>query len=151
MHGGAAPQVRAAAAERQLDARLERLVGQLEGERCDNPLEALAQLAGEILAWKDLVRQRVSELQDLRYASNGPVGEQIRGEVILFERALDRCVKVLGMIARLDLDTRLAKITEEQAINLVRAVEVGITAAGLSGASAERARRAVAGELRLLA
>jgi hypothetical protein len=149
MHGGAAPQVRAAAAEREVDEQVRRTIGRLDASPCENPLEALAQLAGEVLAWKDALGRLVADLRTLRYDSEG-YGEQVRGEVLLFERAMDRCTKVLGLIARLDLDARLARITEQQADAMIEALQAGLTAAGVTGERAGEARRVAASHLRVV-
>ncbi|MEJ2860549.1 HGGxSTG domain-containing protein [Actinomycetospora flava] len=147
MHGGAAPQVRAAAAERALDADVRRAIGRLEVAPCDNPLEALAELAGEVLAWKDQLGRLVADLRSVRYDSEG-YGEQVRGEVLLFERAMDRCAKVLGLIARLDLDARLSRVSEQQADLVVAAVQAALDTAGVTGDRASEARAVAARHLR---
>jgi hypothetical protein len=75
---------------------------------------ALRQLAGECVSLKDLLARRVAELQSWRYESRQGQ-EQLRSEILLLERALDRCGRVLTELAKLGLDERLVRITEEQA------------------------------------
>jgi hypothetical protein len=87
----------------------------------------------------------------LRYEAAGAGTEQLRAEVSLFERALDRCTTVLATIAKLDIDARLARITELQAAAVLRAVDVAIAKAGVTGPAAVDARQAAAAELRRVA
>lgn len=49
---------------------------------------------------------------------------------------------VLGLIAKLDISTRLAQINEPQAEAVVRAVDAGLAAAGIDGEQVQRARNA---------
>jgi hypothetical protein len=146
MHGGGSPQARRAAEVRVTEARVAAVVGELVPTRCDNPVEALTQLAGEVLAWRDVLRQEVSRLTDL--ASTDEFGvERARAVVELYERALDRASRLLVAISRLDLDARIVKVTEAQAAQLARAVEQALRNCGL--ADRIDVRQAIAAELRL--
>jgi hypothetical protein len=87
----------------------------------DDPLSLLARLAAEVVAWKDAMAGQVNALTSLRYEAEGDGGgEQLRAEVALWERALDRCERVLVSMARLNIDERLAKISEERAALILR-------------------------------
>lgn len=135
-HGGAAPQVRAAAAKRESEAEIRRALARLDVAVVEDPLTELGRLAGQVVAWKDALAERVNELTSIRYAASGAGTEQLRSEVALFERAMDRCAAVLGLIAKLDIDQRLARITEQQADVVVRAVDARrVAAAQLRAAS----------------
>ena len=117
MHGGSAPQVRAKGRERAVEQKAQRALNRLAAtlgpaEPVENPLLELSKIAGEALRWKQLIAQQVAELEQLRY--QGGAGEQVRAEIALFERALDRCSTVLANIVRLNIDERLATITERQ-------------------------------------
>lgn len=130
-HGGASPQARRQQAARALDAQLQHVIRGMDIKPVENPLIALSHLAGEIIAWKDLVAAHVGELKDkLRY--EGEHAEQIRGEVILYERSLDRAVHVLSQIARLKIDERLAAISEAQVLQMTRILEGSLDAIGLT-------------------
>lgn len=151
-HGGRAPQVKAAAerrlAEAELQEELHEELGRLNIEAVGNPLMALGQLAGEIMAWKTLVAKRVSRLKDIGYA--GEYGEQVKAEVLVFERALDRCASVLATIARLNIDERLAAIDAATKLMVIRALEAGLASQGVVGPAASAAKKVAARHLRLL-
>jgi len=117
----------------------------------DNPLAALAGLAGEIVTVKDIFRERVARLQEesWRYQDDKG-GEQLRAELALYERALDRSARVLADIARLKIDERLAAITEAQG-QMVAAVIVAVLERLDLGEQAGRVRELVAVELERLA
>lgn len=154
MHGGGSRKVKAAAAARVAEAKAQRELGRLAAvqgpaEPVADPLTALARLAGEVLRWKDLLAEHVAELQALRYGGEG--GEQIRGELVLFERALDRCSTVLATIAKLDIDERLARIEEAKAALVLRAIEAALDAAGVAGEARVEAKRVAARQLRSVA
>lgn len=117
-------------------------------EPCADPLIELQKLAGQVIAWKQLLAEQVAQLAEWRYTAPGSGTEQLRAEVALFERAMDRCLHVLTAIAKLDLDNRLARITEQQAAAVVRAVSAAITAAGITGTAAAEARATAARHLR---
>lgn len=146
-HGGASPRAKAKVERDRVEGELRELASTLAAPPVDNPLEALSALAGEINAWKDFLAEKLTELNTLRYS--GEHAEQIRGEVVLYERALDRAVSVLTSIARLNIDERLAAIGEVQAAMLEGAMEAALTALGLSLEEKTRAWDAAAAHLRL--
>ena len=60
-----------------------------------NPLEALQALAGRALALESAIGAMVNKLNgDLRYDTETG-GEQLRAEVAVLERAMDRCGRLL--------------------------------------------------------
>lgn len=131
LHGGASPQAKRKQAERVLDAKVQHVIAGMQIEPVTNPLLALSQLAGEILAWKDLIATHVAKLRDqLRY--EGEHAEQIRGEVQLYERAMDRSVAVLAKIAQLKIDERLAAIDEARVQQMARMLEGALDAIGMT-------------------
>jgi hypothetical protein len=100
----------------------------------DNPLTALAEVSAEVTEVKDLFAAKARALVkagDSRYMSD--VGtEQLRSEVALYERALDRCVATLATIAKLNIDERLAKVSEAQIDLVDRALTTALIQAGLN-------------------
>jgi hypothetical protein len=147
-HGGKAPQALAAAATRNTDNKIRQKLGQLVSTPVANPLAALQELAGEAQAWKELCAQHVAELERMRYGTEG--GEAIRGEIILFERAIDRLGRLLVDIAKLNIDERLAKVSEMQLDLVARALTAWMAESGMGPEEQLEARRGVARHLRLI-
>jgi hypothetical protein len=117
LHGGSTPNHNAHA-ERVLTDRAEAsALAELHSRGVPplgNPLVVLAQLAAEAREWQVIMRGQVSALESVSQMT--PAGiEQVRTVVILFERAMDRAAALAVMCARLNIDSRLARISEEQA------------------------------------
>jgi hypothetical protein len=153
MHGGAARQVKAKGAERIAEEKAQRALGQLTAvlgtaEPVANPLQALAEIAGEALRWKQVIAERVSEMQQIRY-TDAKGSEQLRAEIAVFERAMDRCSTILASIVRLNIDERLAAITDRQG-HLIAGVIVSVLEQLDLGDQVDRARELVAVELERL-
>lgn len=112
LHGGSTRDQSVAAAVEQAHQQIARL----DLPPTDDPIRELAKVTAQVVAWKDAMAEQVNNLTSLRYESFGEgSGEQLRSEVALFERALDRCEKFLTAMAKLNIDDRLAKVTEKQA------------------------------------
>jgi len=116
-HGGMAGQVKAKAAARQALAKVEAevraalatesFVGVL------NPLEFMSQLLAEARSGKNVLGGMVNDLEGrLRYEAHGAGTEQTRAEVILYERALDRCAKFADMLIRSGFENRKLLLEE---------------------------------------
>lgn len=151
-HGGAAPQVRAKAQLRLVEQQARELFGKAVPEvvPVDNPLAAYAQFAGRVMAWMNLMDDLLDELRTVGYKSE-KAGEQVAAAVQLYERAMDRTNTVLASYARLNIDARLATITEQQAKTVMRAIEAVITLLGATGDRATEARTVAARHLRVAA
>ncbi|QJS13218.1 hypothetical protein HKX69_30030 [Streptomyces argyrophyllae] len=148
-HGGASPQARAAAERRQLEVEARALLADLDVDPVGDPLAALLRLGGQVIRWQEATARLLNEVESVRYrGANGT--EQLRAEVVLFERATDRACQVLATIARLNIDERLAAVSERQAEAVIGAVEAALAAAGVSGDLAAEGRRAAARHLRLV-
>jgi hypothetical protein len=74
-----------------------------------DPFTALAELAGEILAFKNILRDKVNELTDWR-SYGGVAGEQVDVLIQTYERALDRTERTLSKMSSLDLTERIAHL-----------------------------------------
>ena len=146
VHGGRNPKARAAGAARVAETKMREALGRLNVVPVENPLAELQSLAGEAKAWKELCAEHVANLKAMRYGTDG--GEAIRGEIVVFERAMDRCIVVLTAIAKLNIDERLVRIAEGQKTMVIQAVDAGIAAAGITGPAAIEARKVVARHLR---
>ncbi len=146
-HGSRTPQAQAKAKERKVQAEIDAAIAKLEIIPVDNPLAELKKLAGEVIAWKEAIKEHVERLTKLRYETDMG-GEQIRAEVVLFERALDRCAAVLGLIAKLNIDDRLAAIEEAKVQLVVEAVEATLDELDMPVPQQVKAKLGVARRLR---
>jgi hypothetical protein len=149
LHGGRTPTVAKGAAESALEEQARTELAKLDVRPVENPLTELQLLAGQAVAWKNTVAGLVNRLGSLRY--EGESGEQLRAEVGLWERALDRCEKVLTAMARLDIDERLVKISEHQGKLVTAAIMAAFVDIGLSHEMQQALRPAIARHLRLAA
>lgn len=149
MHGGGATQVRTAAKQRLLAAKAADELARLDVPPVDNPLTMLADLLGQAAAFKDVLAVKVNELTELRF-EDVKGGEQLRSEVALWERALDRCERFAVNMARLDIDERLARITEQQNEMVLRALNAALDAVGAPPHRRQDAIRAAATHLRVV-
>jgi hypothetical protein len=173
-HGGSAPQVRAAAAVRVVQAEVAREIGRQGWEPVTDPVGAYADNAGEVLAFKDRLRERVETLDDwtLRIAAFGAsseegeggqlmaMGEQVRAYVAAYERSLDRAERTLARMISLGFDAaalelraneinrRAGKTFEDVVWRILG--DLGLTSEQQAAAPAvvrERFREAAVGEL----
>jgi len=148
MHGALTPANLAAARRREAEEKALRAVRAGGVSPVGDPIEALQELAAEAVALKDHFAARLKALEQLRYQSGA--GEQLRAEVGLYERALDRAQKFLADLARLGLDERRVRVTEAQAAVLLGVIVRGLAAAGLAEEQQLAARSAIGAELRLI-
>lgn len=142
-HGGAAPQVKAAAQRNLLAGELRSM---LERHGRDmpvtDPLTALQEHAGKVRAWMDFLEERISAL---RHSSQWDT-EQIRGEVELFVRAQKEVRETLVDMGRLKIDDRLIAIEEGKIQMLFDALKAGLVAGGVTGPGPTQAAFAAAGK-----
>jgi hypothetical protein len=144
-HGGCTVTGRKAAITEQV----ERLLYRHDAEPCGDPLEALQRLAGRALALEETIGQLVNNLTSIRYESGGESSsEQLRSEVAVLERAMDRCGRLLVDIAKLNIEERLAKVTEIQTRMAADALAAAMREMGLSQEQQHDAREKVARHLR---
>lgn len=129
-----------------LRSRLE-LVDITDYKPINNPYEELYRLAGQAVKWKDILAERVSTLQELGY--EGKTGEQIKAEVQLFASALTECRNILVSISKLDVEERMVRVAEAQALMIAEALGRVLDSLGLDDNTVLRARSGVAERLRL--
>lgn len=115
MHGGSTTATRNKAAHAVAvavnEAKLARFLEQNGYEPVENPLEALRELAGEIVTVKDWLRSQVTHLDH----ESKVQGEQISALMQLYSNFLDKSDRVLVNIAKLNIDERLSNIQQHQA------------------------------------
>lgn len=113
-----------------------------------NPLTELLELAAEVKAFKEIMRSITAYLvqrADMRYGTR--MGEQLRAEVVLYERAQERLGKLLMDISRLGIDARLLQLEEQQAALIERALNAALSASGLGLIEQQEARTVLRREL----
>lgn len=114
LHGGATRTQTVGAERRQVEREARRLLEELgEARPVTDPAAELQRVAGEIVAMKDAAARIVQGLTSMRYV--GATGaEQLRAEVAVYERALDRAAKVLADMVKLGLEARQVGLAEAQ-------------------------------------
>jgi len=137
---------RTATLERQAAAALARL----DVTPVTDPLTELARLAAQAVAWKDVMAAKVNELTQIRY-EGGQGTEQVRSEIVLWERALDRCISTLTAIVRLNIEGRMAAVREATARMLEQALDSALEASGADLAGKAKAREAFRRNLKVVA
>ena len=148
MHLGeaAAPVIAAA----KLEEQAARLLYQRDAAPVTDPLSALQKLAGRAAAWEDIIGEKVNELRSIRYSTEEG-GEQIRGEIAVMERAMDRLGRLLVDIAKLNIEDRLAGIRKQTADMLERALDTALEASGAPLDGKAKAREAFRRSLKVVA
>ena len=149
-HGGNVPGA-AHKSERALaDAKMREWFGEtIDSTPIENPLRALKILAGEVWAWKDQCSGFLADLSSVEHESEA-VGSHVRAQVVVWERALDRCEHVLSTIARLKIDERLAGIERDKADMILRGFDAALKAGRSPMEFWPLARRQFAAQLRVI-
>lgn len=150
LHGGNTGTQVVAAERQRVEVRARQLLADLgHAEPVTDPLAALMLLAGEHLAMKEAARSLVEDLDNVRYESRSG-GEQLRAEVTLYERSLDRSARILADLVRLGVEERHVRLAEAQGALVVAAIVGAMDDVGLRGVQAEQLRGAVAVRLRAI-
>lgn len=118
-------------------------------EPVSNPIELLADLAGQANALVKFFGAKVDALgDDVRYQSEKGA-EQLRAEMAIYERMLDRTGRLAGKLAELGFEERRTAIAEEDGRRLVDVLLAvvdglfGVLAGKVKAAELERVRRDV--------
>lgn len=150
LHGGSTHGRTAAAHIRQAEREAAAELARLDVAPVADPLTELAKLAGQVIAWRDSMADQVNKLTTLGY-ENDKTGEQLRTDVALFERAMDRCISVLGTMARLKIDERLVNIEKARVDFVADALAATLTELELDPDARQRAIDGLVRRLRLAA
>jgi hypothetical protein len=106
------------------------MVAEMGWEPVENPLEAVADLAGEILAHKEVMRAQVAALVSLTVTDQ--LGREDASALLLaYERSLDRSEKILVDLSKLGLEERRTRVTERQHRLMVQVIERVLAQTGL--------------------
>jgi hypothetical protein len=114
-----------------------------------NSLQAHLDLAAEAWALKEILRMVLTHLfstDRVRYA-HSKVGEQLRMEVLLYERAVERLDRMLTNINRTKIEARLAAVSEARLQHEERAFAAALQAAQIPVERQEAARAVLRREL----
>lgn len=114
-----------------------------------NPFEALLDIAAEQMAFKDLCKAKLAKLREDEWRWDGDrAGEQLRSEVSLYERAIERCTNTMVKISRLGLEERMTRIAERQAAIVEMAIVRTLQELNLPLEMQQEARERVVAHLR---
>lgn len=142
MHGGSAPQARAAAEQRQVEAEAEasirRLWGGADAPPVKDPVASLERLAGALEQMVDELGGRVNVLARVEAGAHL---SQVRGEVALMERMIGHLRGLLVDMARLGIAERHIELQQAQAQLVVQAFLGAVAALGLVPADRDLALR----------
>ncbi len=130
MHGGKSPQAQTAATRRLAEAVAARTIADVIVTPVDNPLDALAELAAEAVAWKSHLANIVAELRDQYRFTDDKNAENLDARVALFERAMDRCQKYLSDWVRLGYEERKARLDDARALLVATVIQGVLTELG---------------------
>jgi hypothetical protein len=112
-----------------------------------NPLTKLLELAAEIDAMRKFFRDRALKIKESEWRYRGRDAEIVRAELILWERSQERLAQILVNIAKLNIDNRLAAISERRMEIMERAFDEALRASGANFEGQDRARRVLRAEL----
>lgn len=146
-HGGRAPQVRRAAAARNVRDQVTKL-GLVKGRPLEDPVAALMELGGEAIALVDALKKHVAALESVG-TTPGRFGEQLKPEIAAYLAAIREAERIITSIVRLNLAERLVRIDEARAQVVVTVIERVLVSAGLDPQALD-VRASVARELTLV-
>jgi hypothetical protein len=147
-HGGRAPQVKRAAAERNIRDQVSKL-GLVDANPINDPIAALMDLGGEAIALVTALRSHVADLERVG-TEPGRWGEQLKPEITAYLGAIREAERIVTSIVKLNLAERLVRIDEERAQLVATVIERVLASAGLDPRSLD-VRASVAHELTLVA
>jgi hypothetical protein len=133
-HGGAAPQVRAAADERVLEAKADAKVRELwpglaAASPVKDPVSSMERLAGALEQMLDTVGAKVNAID---HVAAGTGLTQLRGELVLLDKVAGHLRQLLEVMARLGIAERHLALEQERANVVVAAFLAALDVAGLA-------------------
>ncbi|MET7781510.1 hypothetical protein ABZU94_07260 [Streptomyces mirabilis] len=151
LHGGSTKNQSVAAERVRVEREARLLLAELgEAVPVTDPAAELQRVAGEIVAMKDAAARLVQGLSSMRYVGASGA-EQLRAEVAVYERALDRAAKVLAEMVKLGLEARQVGLAEAQGQLIAQAIRAILGELGLTPEQQARVPVVVPRHLRALA
>lgn len=153
MHGGAAPAVKAAAAERirtrEIEASAAAVLAHEGMEPVEDPLASLSRLAASSEALMRALGARVNSLDELEHfdAKNSPA---IKAEVQMYERAMDRTHRLLDSLVKHGYAERQVAIQEQEAMLVAGVIRRVLAGLGLTQEQQKTAQGLLAAEFRAI-
>lgn len=113
-----------------------------------NVFEALLRVAEEQETWKNICLAKLAKLHEDEWRWDGDrAGEQIRSEILMYERAVDRATNTLIKIGRLGIEDKLMRIAERQAQVVEQAIVRTFAELGLDPDMQAAARKRIVAHL----
>lgn len=115
----------------------------------EDPLDELLKLGGEVRAFKEILRLMVArmDIATWRY-TNSKLGEQLRAEILLYERAIERYGSLLMGIAKLRIKEHRLAIDERMVQAIESALNTALQASGANLEGQAEARKVLRRELK---
>jgi DNA polymerase III gamma/tau subunit len=149
MHGGMNPNVAHMALRRATLTSVAKVANEVvEGTVVypDNPFDTLNATLVECRHFKELLERKLNQManegEEWRFTDKSGA-EQLRSEIALYERALDRMVRAATALSKLNLEERFAKLSEKQAMSMIWIINEVFKRVGLTEAQREEARMLV--------
>jgi hypothetical protein len=153
MHGGSAPQNKAAAQRRlaavAIQADAEATIAHLGMEPVEDPLAELSKLASSAQAMMHSLGARVNELNDVE-TFDAKQTPQLRVVVELYERAMDRTHRLLDSLVKHGYAERQVALAESEALLVAGVIRRVLSGLGLTKAQVDQAQVLLAEEFRAL-
>lgn len=150
-HGGNTESAKAESARREEEAQIAKLLN-VHGNVTPivDPYSFLARIAGEMDLVRERLADRVERLPSLEDAGTDKYAAQLQVTFQAYEKFLSNCAKIATDMSRLDLDSRIAKLTatiDSETASIVESALAGaLSEAALPADEMERVLR-VFGEL----
>lgn len=114
MHGGATPRALAKANRRVIEARIQGELAKREIEPITDPVAAYADLVGETWAFKELAREKITELRAWTTTNVITGTDEAAAILQVYERALDRAQRSLADMLRIGLTAEQLRQARER-------------------------------------
>lgn len=149
-HGGMSPQVLDLKHRDKTEAKARMLIPdgiEIHGD----PITRLLELAAECDAFRGSLSELVNKLKEREIRYTAGAGEQLRAEIQLYERALERATRAYLDVCKLNLEERLVRVRESEARALAAALDKALAEVGVEPHVARQVKQGTARHLRAVA